>query len=78
VLIVGAGIAGIAAAHRYKQAGVPFIVVEDAPMLGGTWAKNSYPGVRLDTPTFGYSYSFAQRGDWPHQFAQGRDVRLRP
>lgn len=74
VLIVGAGIAGIAAAHRYKQAGVPFIVVEDAPMLGGTWAKNSYPGVRLDTPTFGYSYSFAQRGDWPHQFAQGRDV----
>ena len=74
VLIVGAGIAGVAAAHRYKQAGVPFVVVEDAPMLGGTWAKNSYPGVRLDTPTFGYSYSFAQRGDWPHQFAKGGDV----
>lgn len=74
VLIVGAGIAGIAAAHRYSQAGVPFVVVEDAPTLGGTWAKNSYPGVRLDTPTFGYSYSFAQRGDWPHQFAEGNDV----
>lgn len=74
VLIVGAGIAGIAAAYRYSQAGVPFAVVEDAPMIGGTWAKNSYPGVRLDTPTFGYSYSFAQRGDWPHQFAKGQDV----
>ncbi|BCW86287.1 monooxygenase [Arthrobacter sp. NicSoilE8] len=74
VLIIGAGIAGIAAAYRYSQAGVPFTVVEDAPMLGGTWAKNTYPGVRLDTPTFGYSYSFAQRGDWPHQFAEGGDV----
>lgn len=74
VLIIGAGIAGVAAAYRYSQAGVPFTVVEDAPELGGTWAKNSYPGVRLDTPTFGYSYSFAQRGDWPHQFAQGGDV----
>lgn len=74
VLIVGAGIAGIAAAYRYSQAGVPFTVVEDASTLGGTWAKNTYPGVRLDTPTFGYSYSFAQRGDWPHQFAEGGDV----
>lgn len=74
VLIVGAGIAGVAAAYRYSQAGVPFTVVEDAPTLGGTWAKNTYPGVRLDTPTFGYSYSFAQRGDWPHQFAKGQDV----
>ncbi|MFP3462524.1 NAD(P)/FAD-dependent oxidoreductase [Arthrobacter globiformis] len=74
VLIIGAGIAGIAAAYRYSQAGMPFTVVEDAPTLGGTWAKNTYPGVRLDTPTFGYSYSFAQRGDWPHQFAEGGDV----
>ncbi|RAN79194.1 hypothetical protein B5P43_14780 [Bacillus sp. SRB_336] len=74
VLIVGAGIAGVAAAYRYSQAGVPFTVVEDASTLGGTWAKNTYPGVRLDTPTFGYSYSFAQRGDWPHQFAMGQDV----
>ena len=74
VLIIGAGIAGIAAAYRYSQAGVPFTVVEDAATLGGTWAKNTYPGVRLDTPTFGYSYSFAQRGDWPHQFAEGGDV----
>ncbi|MDE8587838.1 flavin-containing monooxygenase [Arthrobacter sp. NQ4] len=74
VLIIGAGIAGIAAAYRYSQAGVPYTVVEDAPTLGGTWVKNTYPGVRLDTPTFGYSYSFAQRGDWPHQFAEGGDV----
>lgn len=74
VLIVGAGVGGIAAAHRFTQAGVPITVVESSAQLGGTWSKNHYPGVRLDTPTFGYSYSFAQRGDWPHQFAQGHEI----
>lgn len=73
-LIVGAGVAGIAAAHRFAQAGVPYVQIEAGPSVGGTWAKNTYPGVRLDTPTFGYSYSFAQRGDWPHQFARGGEI----
>jgi 4-hydroxyacetophenone monooxygenase len=75
VLIVGSGVAGIAAAHRFAQAGVPFTVIEATDRLGGTWQKNRYPGVRLDTPTFGYSYSFAQRPDWPHQFAEGHEIR---
>lgn len=74
VLIVGSGVAGVAAAHRYRQAGVPYTQIEAADRMAGTWAKNRYPGVRLDTPTFGYSYSFAQRADWPHQFAQGHEV----
>ncbi|MGK3708015.1 flavin-containing monooxygenase [Arthrobacter sp. IK3] len=74
-LIVGSGVAGLAAAHRFRQAGVPFSIIESADRLGGTWQKNRYPGVRLDTPTFGYSYSFAQRSDWPHQFAQGAEIR---
>lgn len=73
-LIVGAGVAGIAAAYRYMQAGVPVTHIEASATVGGTWAKNTYPGVRLDTPTFGYSYSFAQRSDWPHQFAQGGEI----
>ena len=74
VLIVGAGVGGIAAAYRYAQAGLPYTHIEQGSVVGGTWAKNTYPGVRLDTPTFGYSYSFAQRGDWPHQFAEGREI----
>lgn len=74
-LIVGSGVAGIAAAHRFAQAGVPFEIIESSDRLGGTWQKNKYPGVRLDTPTFGYSYSFAQKSDWLHQYAQGGEVR---
>lgn len=74
VLVVGAGVAGIAAAHRFSQAHLPVTIVEASHRIGGTWWKNHYPGVRLDTPTFGYSYSFAQRPDWPHQFAEGGEI----
>jgi 4-hydroxyacetophenone monooxygenase len=74
VLVVGAGVGGIAAAYRIAQTGLPYVHIEAGDSLGGTWAKNTYPGVRLDTPTFGYSYSFAQRGDWPHQFAEGGEI----
>ena len=74
VLIVGAGISGIAAAWRLQEAGIPFTWIEGSHTVGGTWWKNHYPGVRLDTPTYGYSYSFAQRTDWPHQFAKGGEV----
>lgn len=73
-LIIGGGISGIAAAYRLQEAGLPFTWVEASHRLGGTWWKNHYPGVRLDTPTYGYSFSFAQRIDWPHQFAKGEEV----
>lgn len=74
VLVVGAGISGIAAAWRLQEAGIPFTWIEGSHRVGGTWWKNHYPGVRLDTPTYGYSFSFAQRTDWPHQFAEGPEV----
>ncbi|GAB4132918.1 MAG: hypothetical protein Fur0046_03170 [Cyanobacteria bacterium J069] len=35
VLIVGAGIAGLTAAYRLQQAGVPFNVIEASPRIGG-------------------------------------------
>lgn len=70
VAVIGAGITGIAAAHRLSQAGVPFAVFEKNPKVGGTWYENVYPGCRLDTPNFAYSFSFAQKPDWPEQFSK--------
>lgn len=70
VAVIGAGITGIAAAHRLAQAGVPYVVFEKNRKAGGTWYENVYPGCRLDTPNFAYSFSFAQKPDWPEQFSK--------
>jgi 4-hydroxyacetophenone monooxygenase len=70
VLIVGAGMSGLAAAHRLHQANVPYVVVEKNNDVGGTWFDNRYPGCRVDVPNHLYSYSFFQRPDWPQRFTQ--------
>ena len=68
VVIVGAGMSGILAAIRLKQAGIPFVVLEKNSDVGGTWFENRYPGCRVDSPNHVYSYSFAPR-DWPQHFS---------
>jgi 4-hydroxyacetophenone monooxygenase len=73
VAIIGAGMSGIAAAHRLDQAGVEFVVFDKNHDVGGTWLENSYPGCRVDIQNHMYSYSFAQRTDWPRYFSP-RDV----
>jgi len=73
VLIVGAGLAGICAAVRLGQAGVPYLVVEKQDRVGGVWCQNRYPGVGVDTPSHLYSYSFAQ-GDWERYFGSRREI----
>jgi 4-hydroxyacetophenone monooxygenase len=69
VVIIGAGMSGIAAAYRLKQAGVDFQIFEKGNAVGGTWHDNTYPGCRVDIQNHMYSYSFAQRTDWPMYFS---------
>jgi len=69
VLIIGAGMSGLLAAHRLEQAGIDFVVVEKNADVGGTWLENSYPGCRVDNPNHSYSYSCAQRHDWPYFYS---------
>jgi 4-hydroxyacetophenone monooxygenase len=69
VVVIGAGMSGILAAHRLQQADIPFVVIEKDADVGGTWLENTYPGCRVDNPNHNYSYSFAQRHDWPYHFS---------
>ncbi len=69
VLIVGAGMSGILAAYRLQQVGIPFTIVEKNAEVGGTWWENTYPGCRVDNPNHNYSYSFAQKHDWPFHYS---------
>jgi 4-hydroxyacetophenone monooxygenase len=68
VVIIGAGMSGLVAAHRLGQAGVECTVIEKNDDVGGTWFENRYPGCRVDVPNHLYSYSFFQRDDWPDRF----------
>ncbi len=69
VVVIGAGMSGLLAAHRLQQAGIDYVVVEKNADVGGTWLENRYPGCRVDVPNHLYSYSFAQRDDWPQHFS---------
>ncbi len=66
VVVIGAGMSGLLASHRLQQAGVAHTVLEKNADVGGTWLENTYPGCRVDVPNHSYSYSFAQKDDWPH------------
>lgn len=69
VLIVGAGISGIALAARLEQLGIPYTVAERHAQVGGTWFENRYPGCGVDTPNHAYSFSQGSRYRWQRYFA---------
>ena len=69
VVIIGAGMSGLLAAYRLKQAGIPVTIFEKNTDVGGTWFENTYPGARVDNPNHSYSYSFAQKADWPFHYS---------
>ncbi|MEV8312867.1 NAD(P)/FAD-dependent oxidoreductase [Streptomyces sp. NPDC059900] len=48
VVIVGAGVAGLSAAHQLTRAGVTTVVLEAAPYVGGRMSTEKVDGFRLD------------------------------
>jgi 4-hydroxyacetophenone monooxygenase len=74
VLIVGAGLSGIALAIKLKGAGVPFTIIEKNHEVGGTWWENVYPGCGVDTPSHLYAFSFEPNGAWTRFFAKRPEV----
>ena len=60
VLIVGAGISGIGAAHHLQEQcpDKSFVVLEALESFGGTWLVHKYPGVRSDSDLYTFGYRF--------------------
>ncbi len=73
-VVVGAGLAGVCAAIRLKEAGIPFVVIEKNPTVGGTWFENDYPGCGVDTPNHFFSYSFSPYAGWSHHFSKRHEI----
>lgn len=60
VLIVGAGISGIAAAYRITELSprIDYRIIDAREASGGTWDLFRYPGVRSDSDMYSLSFPF--------------------
>lgn len=74
VLIIGAGLSGIAAARRLHRLGIPFELVERSDGSGGTWYHNTYPGCGVDIASHYFSYSFAPNPQWNRYYAKQPEI----
>lgn len=74
VLVIGAGISGIALSVALARMGVEHCLVEKNDDVGGTWLENSYPGAGVDTPCHLYSFSFAPQAGWSRHFAKQPEI----
>lgn len=76
VAVIGTGLSGLNAAAQLKRAGIPFVVIEKNPEVGGTWFENQYPGARVDTPSRGYTHTFGVNYAYPYAYCP-RDENLK-
>ncbi|WP_308458057.1 NAD(P)/FAD-dependent oxidoreductase [Sphingomonas sp. NBWT7] len=74
VAVIGAGMGGLCAAIKAREAGHDVTVFEHADSVGGTWRANRYPGVACDVPAILYQFSFAPNPNWSHNYARGAQI----
>jgi cation diffusion facilitator CzcD-associated flavoprotein CzcO len=75
VVIIGAGFGGIGLGIKLRAAALTdFVILERSSRVGGVWSANSYPGAACDIPSHLYSFSFAQKADWPDRYANQQDI----
>ena len=70
VLIVGAGVCGVALGVALGRLGIPYTVIDRNADIGGVWYMNRYPGCGVDTPNHSYSFSFGAAYPWSRYFVQ--------
>jgi 4-hydroxyacetophenone monooxygenase len=75
VAIIGAGYAGLAMAIQLEQLGIPYAIFERRDEVGGTWSRNRYPDIRVDTLSITYELSLDEPYPWSQYFAPGAEVR---
>ncbi|MFA5709174.1 flavin-containing monooxygenase [Mycolicibacterium sp.] len=75
VVIVGAGMAGMAAALECAAAGIDYEIIDRNDDVGGTWYTTVYPGIGVDTPSAYYSLSRDINGGWSSYYPQGDEYQ---
>src|SRR5690349_8111375 len=77
-IVIGAGISGLYMLYRLRELGMTARVFEAGTNVGGTWYWNRYPGVRFDSESWTYGYSFSKElmreWDWKEHFSPQPDT----
>ncbi len=78
VVVVGAGLGGIYAVHKFTQEGLKAVALEKADSVGGVWNYNRYPGARVDVDSTDYCYSFSpelyREWRWTERYAAQKEL----
>lgn len=74
IAIIGAGVSGIAIGRELLNAGHRVTLFERSDRCAGTWSQNRYPGCGVDSPSYVYAYSFAQKPDWSRYFVRREEI----
>ncbi len=75
VAIIGAGLGGLCAAIKLREAGYEVLVFDRNPKVGGVWYENAYPGCACDVPVALYQFSFAQSPNWTRIYPQQPEIQ---
>ena len=75
IVIIGAGVAGLALAKLLSDIGLDYIILEKNADVGGTWFENTYPGAGVDTPNHAYSFSFGKNHAWSRYFSPQGEIQ---
>jgi cation diffusion facilitator CzcD-associated flavoprotein CzcO len=78
VVVVGAGLGGLYAVHRFLKQGLRVVALEAAPSVGGVWFHNKYPGARVDVESIDYCYFFSpeifRAWRWSERYASQKEL----
>ncbi len=75
IAIIGAGPGGLCGGIALRRAGIEdFLILEQAPEVGGTWWHNRYPGAECDVQSHLYSFTFEPKPDWTRPYAGQAEI----
>ncbi len=74
--IIGAGAGGLCTGIKLRERGQDdFLIFDREPRVGGTWQRNTYPGLECDIASPLYCYSFAPNPDWSGPYPPQAEIR---
>ena len=74
--IIGAGAGGLCTGIKLLERGQDdFLIFDREPRVGGTWQRNTYPGVECDIAAHLYCYSFAPNPNWSRPYPPQTEIR---